>query len=169
MGHGVIPLQRPRPTWGRASLTLSSRRPTRPGVSSPALPVRTAAVPWPTSTGGPVAGRRTQLRHQRAMRSWLAPCLVSAVHRRASRTPATACVAARRNGTQGRHAQGRRRFAPPAAGLSRAGLPSLTRYRNHRDPCTRQQSGNALGWTPSRPPAGDAWLERLVSSGRSLS
>jgi hypothetical protein len=70
MGHRVIPLERPRPAWGRSSLTSSSRRPSMPLYSRPALPVRTAAVPSRSSEGGPVAGRRAQLRHRRAAPSW---------------------------------------------------------------------------------------------------
>jgi hypothetical protein len=90
MGHEVIPLEQPRPAWGRSSFTYASRRPSRSLYIRPALPVRTAAVPRRSIGGEPAPERRAQLRHQRAASSWLAPCLVSAPFRRVPGTPATA-------------------------------------------------------------------------------
>ena len=153
--------------FGRASVTYSSRRPTRPCVFSARLrrceppPSQLSIEALCPSTSAPTvlpAAEPSQL-----ARSFKQPCLQSApqgaetfnVENRAP-TPwlteppevrslkarGPSCLQPRAwrrplSPSEGA-ALGRRRFAPPCRARSRAALPSLTRRREHCDPYSQQ-------------------------------
>jgi hypothetical protein len=101
-----------------------------------------------------VSGRRAQPTVQRAARSWPAPSLASPASAASPGDPGHSLRRCAPHRTAWLARAGRRRFAPPAVGLSRAGHPSMPCRQGQRSPCSRQFFAEVLGWTPSRPPAG---------------